>query len=387
MNFKIITKKRTLSIGSEGVSKIEEDSQYLNSPKLPNTSINDLFEIKIKHDFVKRMEIEYTHSDEFAFIIEKYYWDTLKINDDNINEFLESSNAIPIAIPKPNSTKSKYIINYFDFKRISNKAPSSEEYSFYLVSLKINPEQKLGLTLISDKAKKNDVKEKKVAIFIHGIASEVGDNFSGLYECLKNDFQIFAYNYNSISEGIEENGILFKQYLQKFKGKTVHIFSHSMGGLVSRAAIHKGANIDTLVMAGTPNNGAILSERVRGIIYPSKLLRKLIVGSLKGMFHFTPKDIYYIKENLVPGLEDLSPDSNIIDHLNKYESNTNKYFVLAGHLASLNHDGIVKVKSMTEIKSITLKYSKMPFCLHTYYYKSTSKLQSHILKARSYLKI
>jgi triacylglycerol esterase/lipase EstA (alpha/beta hydrolase family) len=41
------------------------------------------------------------------------------------------------------------------------------------------------------------------------------------------------------------------------QGNKVHVVAHSMGGLVSRAAVGHGAPISRLIMLGTPNHGSL----------------------------------------------------------------------------------------------------------------------------------
>jgi len=102
--------------------------------------------------------------------------------------------------------------------------------------------------------------DKKTAIFIHGLCSEVGENFSGLYNELKKEFNIFAFSYPTLKKGIRENSKELSRMINKFTNE-VYIFAHSMGGLVARSSVvYDNSNIKSIIMAGTPNNGSRLAS-------------------------------------------------------------------------------------------------------------------------------
>lgn len=75
---------------------------------------------------------------------------------------------------------------------------------------------------------------------------------------------ILTFDYENLGTNLEDTAYDFKQRLlhvglKEGHGKTVHLMTHSMGGLVSRWLIeHQGgsAMIERLVMLGTPNGGS-----------------------------------------------------------------------------------------------------------------------------------
>ncbi|MDR0170888.1 esterase/lipase family protein [Bacillus paranthracis] len=197
---------------------------------------------------------------------------------------------------------------------------------------------------------------KKIGIFVHGLASEVGQNFLGLYDYLANDYNILAFSYPSVTSSIDTNAIVLKTNIDKLVKylsiKQVNVFAHSMGGLVSRAALVKKAPIKSIIMAGTPNNGALLAN----------FLLNYFIYSIKDSILIIPKELRKALKNvnrgLAAGLRDLQYESRFIKDLNEAEwngtNNVKNYFALAGNKYRIS-DKVVKVDNVGTIKDFNSK--------------------------------
>lgn len=111
---------------------------------------------------------------------------------------------------------------------------------------------------------------KRVAVIVHGLnnsASDMLDTYLDIVFPIFNsthpqeyDYMLF-YEYKDNTEGIEENGRRLSESLVQLGGlesTQLDFYGHSMGGLVSRAAIELnpiGLKTSRLFMFGTPNNG------------------------------------------------------------------------------------------------------------------------------------
>ena len=242
-------------------------------------------------------------------------------------------------------------------------------------------------------------KHKKTAVFVHGLASGVGDNFLGLYKQLEDDYNILAFSYCTVKKTISSNGDLFAKKLEEFKkmfpDQEIHIFSHSMGGLVSRWAINKcEAPFSSLVMAGTPNNGAYLPDKIFEKEFASYyFLLALLNEFSSGTWNMSDlKDLF---QQSVPGIYDLGKGSSLIKTINDAEDkkqNFRKYFVLAGNIVfekqKMNSDIIV---SVDRVSNIEVRNKIRKFCgyedtwNHFQYYDNNDKIKGAINVAKIFL--
>lgn len=77
---------------------------------------------------------------------------------------------------------------------------------------------------------------------------------SGL-DMLKEKYQLFVFSYDS-SEGVVENATKLREKLAAFGSTPAVVLAHSMGGIVSNAALNAGAPIKHLITLGTPFRGS-----------------------------------------------------------------------------------------------------------------------------------
>ncbi|MGE7192060.1 esterase/lipase family protein, partial [Lysinibacillus fusiformis] len=179
--------------------------------------------------------------------------------------------------------------------------------------------------------------EKPILILVHGLASSCKiekENYIEITKYLVPYFHVFVFDYLTINQPISVSGMLLaakvKKLKEKYRNKKVYIIAHSMGGLVSRSAIEEhSAEVDYLIMAGTPNNGSL----------PGKLARLekttlFIANQCKIKF----QDFYDLIYSNVKGLEDLSRKNSYIKKLNENKLfNPEKYYCIAGYAFPVGH--------------------------------------------------
>jgi pimeloyl-ACP methyl ester carboxylesterase len=219
--------------------------------------------------------------------------------------------------------------------------------------------------------KQNDIDPTRdIAVFVHGLGSVVGNNFKGLYQELKNDFNILAFSYPTVNKSITDNSYSLKLMLDNYKDFNIHIFSHSMGGLVSRNALREhNAHIHSVIMAGTPNNGAKAAGfakslnvvKGRKFEFNKKIFKDLYFflamseGFRTGYWNLT--DLLDFVNTETPGIDQLMSQSNFIKRLNDKEIKARKYnmyYTLAGNPRKWfgdEHDTIVATTNVSRIIS------------------------------------
>jgi hypothetical protein len=110
--------------------------------------------------------------------------------------------------------------------------------------------------------------------------------------------------------------------------------------------VQHGAEIDQLVMAGTPNSGSLLLSN-------QNLVRNVfLLAGLMKLLPIKPEDYrQLIVSKKLHGLEDLANKSTFIDELNANDRlhYSKKYFSLAGKFEGASHDLIVHSGNMTKI--------------------------------------
>ncbi len=101
----------------------------------------------------------------------------------------------------------------------------------------------------------------------------------------------------------------------KDEGPDVSLVAHSMGGLVSRAAIAAGAkNVKNVIMLGTPNFGSYVAiQAIRGI-YP--VIRKIAMLDLKNSPEVLAQQVF----NTFPGLYQLLPSPEKLTTMNVFDA-------------------------------------------------------------------
>ena len=97
-------------------------------------------------------------------------------------------------------------------------------------------------------------------------------------------------------------GLELSGYLSKEKAAKVSIVAHSMGGLVTRAAVaQKAPKIKRIVMLGTPNYGSFAPVQVLRAVYP--ILRKIAFIDLKHSANKLVKKVF----RTFPSLYEMMP--------------------------------------------------------------------------------
>ncbi|MBI4228628.1 MAG: CHAT domain-containing protein, partial [Deltaproteobacteria bacterium] len=128
------------------------------------------------------------------------------------------------------------------------------------------------------------------------------------------DAEFYPYDWR---RGLDTAGNELARYLKREKAKEIFIVGHSMGGLITRAALSIDAlPIKRLIMLGTPNFGSFMAPQALIATHPS--LRK--VGALD-MIH-TAEELVEKVFNTFPGLYHLLPFSEKFDSVDLYKIET-----------------------------------------------------------------
>lgn len=163
----------------------------------------------------------------------------------------------------------------------------------------------------------------------------------------------WTYGYNS-SFGIDMNGELFANAIQEASnGAHIDIVGHSMGGLVSRAALenHNAEdNVNSLTTLGTPHLGSLLAQN-------SHVINFLIATA--------PPFVSFPHNESMEGYNDMDPESSFIIqlannpepaipyHLIACVNNPDKWWLSNSWMLPGPDDGIVTVESATTVSGAT----------------------------------
>lgn len=197
----------------------------------------------------------------------------------------------------------------------------------------------------------------KIAIIVHGLASRIGEAYNDLAQHLERaGYHVFGFDYLTVNQPIADNARQLADYIKQLKKNypksELLVVAHSMGGLVARSAeVTHGAEIDQLIMAGTPNNGSILLSNqhlVRSLFLFASVL-KIIPIKLEDYRQL-------VISNEWRGLADLTNKSAFIDDLNARDRlhYSKKYFSLVGKFQGLPHDLLVHNDNMTKINETNM---------------------------------
>jgi pimeloyl-ACP methyl ester carboxylesterase len=190
---------------------------------------------------------------------------------------------------------------------------------------------------------------KDILFFIHGLMfDETCWQASGfnMTEAFEGDFDIFAVHvrYNT-GLHISENGLEFAHLMEEvfrnigdFQGHW-HIVAHSMGGLVSRSALHQAEKagmgftkcVDKVFLLGTPNRGAPLEKAAH--------LTSLILKAVPYPLRYPALALRIIFDNIrVKGQVPLSPIGELTEfYIHRAPT---LYLNLAANILELRSDGI-----------------------------------------------
>ncbi|MBU9675205.1 alpha/beta hydrolase [Planococcus sp. CP5-4] len=238
---------------------------------------------------------------------------------------------------------------------------------------------------------KKESQDKKIAFIVHGLASQIGGKYIDLARFLSSKgYKVYGFDYHTVNQGISDNGYLLAKEIKKIKKfhpkSEVLIVAHSMGGLVSRSAkIEYFAEVDKIIMAGTPNGGSKILHKSHRF----KSIRNKIFVAVNFVDFLSIKrdDLYGLMYDKDPkGIKDLANKSSFISDLNKKDTQhfSQKYFSLVGRFMNMSNDIIVSNDNMTSINGINMSFATLKSSHFSYF---TGKEWSSILnKALIYLK-
>lgn len=120
----------------------------------------------------------------------------------------------------------------------------------------------------------SDGRGVKAAFLIHGWGVRAASMESLAHALAETGLTVFNYDYPSSRRNIEEHaGVFLELYRQTLRrehiARKVYFLTHSMGGILLRAAMAKMSeaecrNIEAVVMLGPPNHGSILAHLGKG---------------------------------------------------------------------------------------------------------------------------
>jgi pimeloyl-ACP methyl ester carboxylesterase len=245
--------------------------------------------------------------------------------------------------------------------------------------------------------------DKDIVLLVHGLGSVIGENFKGLYSEVNTLYHVLGFSYPTVKNSIEDNSLALHNLLQDYKDKNIHVFSHSMGGLISRYALRKYKSpITNLIMAGTPNNGAkaaifaklsnISSYTLSFSIYKKLFKDAYFFIAFMECFKlgfWNVADLLAFKNTETPGIDQLMYQSSFIRELNKIEEENRSwknYYVLAGNskrFFNKTHDKIVETDNISRIKTdneeIQLFGTIKPWNHDEYYSKDKINLLKQVI--------
>jgi pimeloyl-ACP methyl ester carboxylesterase len=192
-----------------------------------------------------------------------------------------------------------------------------------------------------------------IVIFVHGLMYDdtcwTSPRFS-MTAALEKDFPVFPVHvrYDS-GRHISENGRDLSELLEAcfraidpFPGR-FHIIAHSMGGLVTRSALHQAvqagltftASVDRVILLAVPNRGAPLEKGVQAL--------QLLLEAAPHPLRITARGLRILFENLRLGQE--APLAPIGDLTDFYVHTLPVFYIkLASRILPLRSDGILDLR-------------------------------------------
>lgn len=176
------------------------------------------------------------------------------------------------------------------------------------------------------------VKRKQpVVIAIHGMNSDAASVSSLLAAARRNDFACGTFQYPN-DQPIEQSARLLANELHRFhqqhRQRRVALVTHSMGGLVARAAVEDPAldldYVEQLIMIAPPNQGSVLAECNFGL----DVWEHALVSSRRERAN---RFYAAIEDGLSEAAHDLRPGSRFLRDLNARSRNPRvRYSIILG---------------------------------------------------------
>ena len=170
---------------------------------------------------------------------------------------------------------------------------------------------------------------------------------------LAESYTLYVFGYDSVMNRIASNAVEFRRQLEgAFGDVPAYVIAHSMGGMVTRAAMEDGANVARLYSLGTPYRGSAGSECTRAtstqcdIAIPTisygvlDLLQQAVVAEATWMLQY-------------PGVRDLTFETAFRTHRTSECAFIGRFRceeadnVANPYLATLNAGGVSRPESIT----------------------------------------
>ena len=173
--------------------------------------------------------------------------------------------------------------------------------------------------------------EKNLVVFVHGIESQPQE-LEGLLSMVRDEglpCAVFSYpNDQPIADSAKLLSRELRQLAKDHPDRGVSLLTHSMGGLVARAAIEDGdldpGNVRRLIMVAPPNHGSALARFSFGLE-----LHEHIAGSIRK--NKTGAFFAAVEDGLSEAAGDLTPNSPFLRELNARQRNPEvRYSIFLG---------------------------------------------------------
>ena len=126
-----------------------------------------------------------------------------------------------------------------------------------------------------------EVPNKQTVVLIHGFMGNQFNLTPIRYSLKKEGYRVINFSYPSREKNIEDHAAdlvaVLNDIASNNKGEPIYFVTHSMGGLVLRAALNNKncpneAKIGKVAMLAPPNKGALIARKLYGLKFPRKIL-------------------------------------------------------------------------------------------------------------------